>query len=251
MATGQTTVTFNSMEAGPIDPNDPRHTLNLELNSEDNEGKSEFAPNGIDEAIIRLYKTSSAQVYFRRTYGTWRQVTTRVPIEVEEDVEFDWSKEEQLYYLPDGAVTWEWLGTPVGRDPVFDGTFIRTSAEVLGILRCTYTTLVDQYGLKSDEEIPIMVFAYQGVLRDFLTVNFAGDGEDRKQYEVRVLDYCTGDPVPGATVYVNGVSYGQTANDGRVQVGTYTTGSENTLRIVKSGYLDSDNDSIRNDSFIA
>jgi len=64
-----------------------------------------------------------------------------------------------------------------------------------------------------------------------------------------VYDYLTEANVAGAYVAVNGVNKGQTDSNGQLAVTGLVVGQSYTLKITKTGYIDSDTDEIANDNF--
>ena len=64
-----------------------------------------------------------------------------------------------------------------------------------------------------------------------------------------VREYTTDVLLSGAAVKINGVSVGNTDSDGRINIGSKPIGRY-TIKITKSGYVDSDLDDLENDSFI-
>jgi hypothetical protein len=66
---------------------------------------------------------------------------------------------------------------------------------------------------------------------------------------VVVREYTTDALVEGAAVYINGAYRGLTDVNGRINIGSRSIGRY-TIKITKSGYVDSDLDDLENDSFI-
>lgn len=68
--------------------------------------------------------------------------------------------------------------------------------------------------------------------------------------DITVVDYCTGDPIPGARVET---SYGGGTADaqGRVTIGPMPKGARLSLRASADGYMDSSADTLRNDGMRA
>jgi hypothetical protein len=63
------------------------------------------------------------------------------------------------------------------------------------------------------------------------------------------VDACTGDPVEGASVTVDGQLMGTTDAEGVISCGMMLSGSEHTLVITATGYIDSEADTLCNDTF--
>lgn len=62
-------------------------------------------------------------------------------------------------------------------------------------------------------------------------------------------DFSTGQPIPGATISV-GNSVHIAGPDGRAYVGLRAASTEYSLRLTATGYRDSDQDELANDSFV-
>lgn len=63
---------------------------------------------------------------------------------------------------------------------------------------------------------------------------------------IRVTDYVDDDELSGVTVYLDGVSQGTTDSNGEIDINTVAVGGHE-LRLTKTGYLDSDADTLFND----
>ena len=118
---------------------------------------------------------------------------------------------------------------------------------VLNNQTCTeYLTLaLDGFTIPSDG---FFVIGMTGVA----DVDYVVDGDpvpEPTAVNIVVTDFCTGDVVAGASVYVNGSLVGTTNSAGSVYAGMLNPGQTYTLRVTASGYTDSDNDILNNDSF--
>lgn len=86
-----------------------------------------------------------------------------------------------------------------------------------------------------------------------ITVTFINpDTEEElspEPYELQVKSFCTDETVAGVTVYMDGTEMGQTDADGVISLGALLPGSTHTLKMVKDGYISSDQDKLNNDSF--
>jgi hypothetical protein len=63
---------------------------------------------------------------------------------------------------------------------------------------------------------------------------------------IRVTDYVDDSEISGVTVYLDGVSQGTTDSIGEITISTVTVGGHH-LKMTKSGYQDSDEDTLFND----
>jgi len=84
-------------------------------------------------------------------------------------------------------------------------------------------------------------------IRGTYTISYS-DGSSG-DYNLKVLDYCTDEPLEGVNIVLDGVSIGATDADGIIDLGTLLDGSEHTLEMTKTGYQDSETDDLNNDEF--
>ena len=66
---------------------------------------------------------------------------------------------------------------------------------------------------------------------------------------IDISDYVDDDDIAGASVYIDGTLYGVTDSDGELDVVNIAVGSH-SLKVTKSGYIDSDTDNLLNDDFV-
>ena len=225
------------------------------------EAKSAFRPDGADPAYIRVYRFDTENDYqMFSSYGDLGRSATSVPYNLVETLYFPLSDEEELDRVPEGAVEYEWIGNePVGEDglplfPVFDGKKAKVSEEIVGILQCTYKYLADRWILRSDLEGEVLVVALQEIdsdtiLKESLVVEFVSEVQEFEDVTLEVRDYCTGDSLPGCEVFLDELSQGNTDSSGQIDLGELVVGQTYQLRVVKSGYIDSDEDDLLNDEF--
>ena len=84
--------------------------------------------------------------------------------------------------------------------------------------------------------------------RKTLSVTIAGAGSGARNVTINIKDYATEVDLETATIYVDGSYKGGTDSDGNVYISNVSVG-DHTLRITKSGYLNSDLDDLANDTF--
>ena len=65
---------------------------------------------------------------------------------------------------------------------------------------------------------------------------------------IQAKDFCTDLPIEGARVYLNSVSKGQTDINGKLVVGMLSPGPY-SVKIQASGFMPTDSDQLKNDSF--
>jgi len=102
-------------------------------------------------------------------------------------------------------------------------------------------------GLDISSENVIANFTECGIKSLSVTIDEAA-GVGIRDITINITDYATEVDLEGATVYVDGSSKGTTDSDGNVDVNNVSVG-DHTLRITKSGYLNSDLDDLANDTF--
>lgn len=227
----------------------PDAFLELELDEELNDGKTEFAPG--ESAFIRVKRyprdiytmLSSAGDIVRTAVNTYQAIT-------DEQVEFCYEKEQDLDDRPDSPVSYDWIGRDPGIIPTIDGKTIQFSSEVVAIMSVDYNYLYDRWKLHNiSHDGDVIVVARMGDQKACLTVNFGGGVSEVEEYELLVKDYCTDLAVPFATVFLDDVEIGRTNTQGIINLGDLVRGSSHTVRVVKSGYIPSDEDALRNDEF--
>jgi len=90
-------------------------------------------------------------------------------------------------------------------------------------------------------------------LCDIICIGYElGEGEGVKKYDITVIykDFVTGAPIADAEVWVDDVSVGRTNAAGELLIEDVISGIKHRIRSEKPGFLNSDSDSLANDSFI-
>jgi len=220
-----------------------------------NGGATAFSPGG--SAYVSVAPTLDGYT-IASSAGTLTKDGTRIPVEVSEDLIFAGTREATLDFPPNGAVSYEWLGKD-GGTPLFNGQTVTIPEDAVGVLRVTYDTLGDRLRLEVTDadmggldELPVVVAVTDADGNVYhTTVNYTRDGEDPAEpeaVEILVEDFCTGEPISGATVLVNGKTVTTNAN-GVAYVGTLAAGTY-AIKATATGYTDSDKDVLNNDSFV-
>lgn len=222
------------------------------------ESKTTFAPG---ETAYILAAPSGVYV-LTASAGTIKAEGTGIPKSVTESVTFANSRAATLPSTPMGAVSWEWQGRS-GGTPLFTGANVTVPVAVTGVLKCTYAVAVSRFSLtltttdmNGAAELSVLVVAEMAGQSGELSVDFGeseGDGgggdEADVPVEILVTDYCTGDPIPGARVYVAGKTLTTNAA-GLVYVGLLTAGQTIPIRCTATHFEDTDQDILNNDSFV-
>ena len=232
----------------------------LEINSDDNDGKSSFTDN--DAVKIRFLSSSNLPYTFGATLGTVSKVGSNIQFEQVDYVEFANSQEEKLTYFPiGGAVVYEWVGVSLG-SVTFNGNTVKINAAGYGILKATYQAkydLMQQIIPRGSGEVKTMVWVKQGETSttqqiDYgLRENQVDQGSTvqyrrRAPYLLQVLDYTTGSPISDVRVSLRGIFKGYTNSEGKIFLGDLLVGNY-TLQLSKENYFSSGSDGLNNDSF--
>lgn len=227
----------------------PDAFIELELDDELNEDKTQFAPGEVAFFRVKRYPKnkydvqSSAGSTQRTAVDTYQAVT-------DEQVEFCYETEQDLDDRPDSPVSAEWVGRNPGSVPLIDGKTIIFNVPVVAIMRVDYNYLYDRWRLYNvTHNGDVLIVARMGEKKACLTVDFGGGVSVVEEYELLVKDYCTDLPVAHATVFLDGSEIGRTNGRGIINLGDLIRGSTHTVRVVKSGYIPTDEDALRNDEF--
>lgn len=218
-----------------------------------------------------------------------RRLGQAIPEMVEEYLEFALTATASLSRPARGDVALEWVGLNRGAFSLREGEVV-LPAPVVGVLRARYRTTYSRWELPASARalahVVVVAMCQEalaalgvtpeaarlgeaGALSMAQAVDWNGDPAATRlsvapepevqpapeagepvTYTLTVLDYCTGDPVPGATVssaYGGGEADGQ----GQVTIGPMPVGARVDLRISAPGYQDSHSDTLNNDYFIA
>ena len=153
----------------------------------------------------------------------------------------------------DGIEEMEWIGTGLGNITWQGANELRSERAGVAVLKITYVTNTRRLKLKNvngdegdEEEWPVLVYIKGGQDGDddrptaSLTVNFSGPGGGTCEYVQEVRNYCTGELIGGAQIWLDGVDKGATPgfgnNMGVLSLGQLVIGRSYTLTIQKSGF---------------
>lgn len=244
MANTSVTINFGLLDT-------PSEGLALALNSEDNDGKSDFFLS--ESAKIRLYNPYNKAVSFVTNKGSVSFLASGLIEEKEGYVTFAFSDNEQLSDLPLQILSHNWMGANGGAVS-FSGRNVSIPTKGVFVLYVKYTVTYSIYTVTSG-----------GVEGPSLVVAHTPDGENAQVsplFEVspasqlintfiNVKDYCTDELIDGAFVTVsgNGISRSGNANsEGKFDAGLLPSGKYD-LVVTATGYLNSGDDALHNDSF--
>ncbi len=153
--TKSTTVTFAIVgsDGGAED-------IQVELDELANNGKSTFLPS--DSAYFLVFTNpSDLGITIDTTLGTITSLGTKL-VERVETLQFVQSSSEGLGFVPDGAVTTEWIGRSGGLVSI-SGTTVSLPAAINGVLECKYLALAKAYKLSGvtipagREEVEVLI----------------------------------------------------------------------------------------------
>lgn len=129
---GSTTITFATVQPG--DTGDTSNSIQVELDSEANGGKTTFTPDDI--AYFLVYAPTNLSVTADTTLGTVA-LTGSKSVAQTETLQFVQETEANLSKIPNGAVTTEWIGRNNGSVTVTSSK-VTVATKCNGVLKCTY-----------------------------------------------------------------------------------------------------------------
>lgn len=266
-------ITFDEVEVVPGTDSVIDSSIRMEINQNDNRGKSSgFYSN--ESVKIRVFSDSSDPITYVSTYGHVFTEASSLPYIVTDYLVFNNETEKSLSYpLRGSSANYSWQGSGGGYVKIQNSKAI-VSSPITGVLKIEYRTYYDRLILSVgniSEETKVFVRAtqgnsVQGVNVDFLSLpsnyipsssyndpsaeinNNLTNSVTLKPYTIYVRDFSTGAFVVGAEVYVNDIYKGFTDSNGRLFLGNLTPGTY-SLKIRKAGYLDSETDDLNNDYF--
>jgi hypothetical protein len=225
---------------------DVEDLLFLELDPEANEEKTTFTAG--DKVYLRFLFANDDPYTINVNMGTAKIEATNVHYPVEdEELQFPNKDSAYLRYVPCNNVAYEWIGN-VPETPVFSGRKVMLNEPAVAVLNCEYETKGDRLSIKSDTAGTVLIVVIQGENQVSLSLAFEEKGGP-VDYELKVVDYCTGEILSDVTVYFDGVDIGKTNENGIIALGELIPKSTHTLKMDKSGYLNSEDDKLNNDSF--
>ena len=236
-------------------------SASLSLDAEYNEAvylveKSSFEPAEI--AYLKLIPGWDIKPYsLGSSFGNLQSLNKGIEFDVEEYLNFGCEDTKTLQNLPNGVVAYVWEGTNLGI-PLFTGTTVTIPVSGVGRLKCTYKTLGDRLQLvntdmgESEYEIFCAV-CYDDGTKATLSVSFDDDSDnagDPVNLEILVTDICSEEPIPNASVQIDGLGSGTTDANGIFRLGTPAiAGQTYDIKTTALNYEDSDVDFLNNDSF--
>lgn len=255
-----------SIEITLQDPSEVSESVDcrLEINSEDNQGKTSFYDS--DCVAIRFFSSSAKSYNVNATEGVAYKGASNIGFTQTEYVTFTNSNEASLSYLPTVVLSSQWAGKSLG-----NVTFIGKTAKIpnkgTGILKVTYQSSYDliQHSIgRIFQPVKAMVFVEQGSGQASVEIDYSprqavqinsqplhappDENKTAVPYTLVVLDYSSLNPLSGAEVYLNGCYIGVTDDVGKIFLGNLTPGNY-SLYLRRDGYFPSGEDGLNNDGF--
>lgn len=232
----------------PFEPSDAVLSLTLELDDEKNAGRNTFIP-GSDVWIRAI--TDKTLASRDSTLGTLKIDTLHLRFDHEQELAFIDTNETTLEYEPLQILSYGWIGIGLGK-VTFNGKTARAATSGYGILQISYRVAFARLRLEDVNEAgPVLVWA-QDVdgKRGYLQIEFEHEEEGaEEEVFVTVKNYCTDNPIPGASVELDGEYKGVTDAYGRLSLGLLARGSKHDIRTTAPGFKNSDVDALANDEF--
>lgn len=168
-----------------------------------------------------------------------------------ETLNFLESDEATLSKQPEGDVAFEWQLTDPGNVSIsLDGKTVKLNKNVFGILKATYKTRIYLWRMTytgDEAEIPVLLSQY-GKTASCTVKYLSFEIEETGLYNIKIIDHCSNEPVPGAAFTFQGKSF-ITNDDGKAYIGELKKGVYGIGKITKEGYIDSDIDPLENEDF--
>lgn len=226
---------------------------------------------------FRVYHRDARYEIYSNIPGNCARVLQGVIENIDEYLDFPWSRSAELQRLPSGGVAGEWIGLS-GGNVTIAGQKVGVAAPCCGILRCTYQTTYDLWQLPEgwsnyakalvvalceetaaslgmeppdeDEEAEDEASEeWNGEDGDSVSFSLTeSEAEEEQYYTLRVVDYCTGDPVEGATINT-AYGGGTTDADGQIEIGPIPGGRRVDVQVTANGYQSTNSDTLNNDFF--
>lgn len=229
--------------------------FNFELNEEFNDNQTSFLQS--DSVYINLFRVLDVN-YVGSTNGNIILYKTNKKKVVKEILYFTDSRTTDVNYPIDSTnnVDFIWYGNSLGNINVVNNSTIRANKSGYGVGIISYTTFYDIYKLTTPQDIPnneergIIVFGSDvGGNNAHINISVHGNKLSDQDIIIESKDYDLDLPIPGAEVYINGEFKGLTDGYGKLNVGKLFLGKY-SLKIIASGYKDTDKDALNNDFFI-
>lgn len=236
--------------------------LRLELNSDDNQGRTAFYDS--DTVFLRFHSSSTKAYSVTASIGFASKSAPNIGFSHTENITFSNSNEASLSYLPKIILSNQWVGKSLG-NVSFIGKTARIPNKGTGVLKVSYNSAYDliQHSIgRIFEPVKAIISAEQGNAvasceidyqpRNAVSINSSGQSTvqigSKTPYTLLVMDYSTGQEVQGAAVYLNGCYMGFTDSKGKIYLGELSPGTY-YLFVQRDGYFPTRDDGLNNDQF--
>jgi hypothetical protein len=250
-------------------------------NEEDNDGENSYKIG--TSYTARLYKGPGIlSVTAFSTNGTLSPSGSGTAIKSEQ-IAFRGSKTESLSHQFKGGFSYSLVGSAydingnklTGINFYASGgvNVVSASVKCFAVIEATYSVSFDKYSFSASEPGTSVLTAISnscgGSPRNAsVSVNFEEEGSSSSccccsscccstssainttSVTLVYKDFVTGAVLEGVSVSMDGKSAGTTDASGKVTIQGVTVGVTHTLRATKDGYLNTDSDSLSNDSFV-
>lgn len=233
-------ITFTSSDTG-------LNSFKFVLDASENGGKTIFSPS--ECATLKLYPGGSSPELFA-TCGSVKNSLTNLTETYTEYIAFRDSDTANSKFHITKLLSAVWEGTGSGVAKIYGSKLILPSATT-GVLKIRYETSYDLINVRCEQPTYVLVTAKSEELSGDYLVDFTEDfitETYQKDVILTVRDACSREVLDNASVYINGIFSGKSDSEGLVKLGSMKSGTYN-LKITKDGYLDTDLDTIKNDSF--
>lgn len=200
-----------------------------------------------NHATVNMFPSDNAAV-FSLSSGTAKRSSTGNTITKTEYIIFAQSDTGSLGYPADKVLSISWQGK-TGGAPTITGTTVSLPETCSGVLKITYQTSYDVLDVVCPIASMCLLEAKGASRYGYTTLDYTyGTGEGTTPVMLKVRDAQTNVVLPDASVWINDVYMGVTDGNGFIDLGYMNPGTY-SVRAVKSGYQDTDQDVIANDSF--
>lgn len=241
-------------------PDDEIPDFVVELDDDANNNVTEFTIG--DGAFVRVMHGEYEDYRIDSSSGKLNKSASNYPYAISESLSFALDTEKTLAYYPNyKGASFVWVGKAPKQEqhPSKDvnvnivGKAVTLSEPAVGVLLCTYVALGDRWRVSDivDEgDVVVVALPTEGSSPASCTIPWVAAvavTPSAHLYDLKVIDYCTDDPLEGVNVTIDGQAYGQTDENGLIYVGNLPVGTL-PLVMTKTGYINSVNDKLNNDA---
>lgn len=210
---------------------------------------------GDDKCYFRVFSDAPITV-LEATNGSITQHLTDQELTITDYVTFYNANTSTVSYPIKNLISTQWYGSSLGNVVYLDQTTLKSAYSGFGVLKATYTSKYDVYYLTVPNNLPdnetgkIIIYGVNdNGAENHLTIDVSGTIFSDKDIIINVKDYDLDIDISAAEVFVDGVSVGFTDQFGKINLGKIAKGTH-SLKVIKTGYKDTDTDALNNDFFI-